>query len=126
MAGTATPVIVSRTVPAAADTVFITAADAPAAVPGFVSPVTAQLIAAFKVVAVVSVIWRRPAAKVVPDTAALAPPFVQTATGVEPVNVGKPVTEIKATAFVASLPVKLTVKVAATDTTLLFNAVEAA
>ena len=125
MAGTGTPVIVSRTVPAAADTVFITAADAPAAVPGFVSPVTAQTIAAFKVAAVVSVIWRRPEAKVVVVTGALVPDFMQTATGV-PVNAGKPVTEIKATAFVASLPVKLTVKVAATDTTLLFNAVEAA
>ena len=125
MAGTGTPVIVSRTVPAAADTVFTTAEDAAAAVPGFVSPVTAQTIAAFKVAAVVSVIWRRPAAKVVVDTGALVPALVQVATGV-PVNVGKPVTEIKATAFVASPPVKLTVKVAATDTTLLFNAVEAA
>ena len=125
MAGTGTPVIVSRTVPAAADTVCTTAADAAAAVPGFVSPVTAQTIAVFKVAKVVSVIWRTPAAKVVAVTGALVPAFVQVAAGV-PVNVGKPVTEIKATAFVASLPVKLTVKVAATDTTLLFNAMEAA
>ena len=125
MAVTGTPENVSRTVPAAADTVFITAADAPAAVPGFVSPVTAQTIAAFKVAAVVSVIWRRPAEKVVPDTGALVPALVQVAVGV-PVNVGKPVTEIKATAFVASLPVKLTVKVEETDTTWLTNAVEAA
>ena len=88
------------------------------------SPVTMQTIAAFKVAAVVSVIWRRPAEKVVPDTGASPPAFVQVAAGV-PVNVGKPVTEIKATAFVASVPVKLTVKVAAADFTLLLNAVEA-
>ena len=116
--------IVSRITPAAADTVFTTAEDAAAAVPGFVSPVTAQTIAAFKVAAVVSVIWRTPAAKVVAVTGALVPAFVQVAAGV-PVNVGKPVTEIKATLFVASVPVKLTVKVAATDATLLVNAVEA-
>ena len=73
----------------------------------------------------VSVIWRTPAANVVVATGALVPAFVQVAAGV-PVNVGKPVTEIKATGFVASVPEKLTVKVAATDTTLLFNAVEAA
>ena len=125
MAGTGTPVIVSRTVPAAADTVFTTADDAAAAVPGFVSPVTAQTIAAFKVAAVVNVIWRTPAANVVVATGALAPAFVQVATGV-PVNVGKPVTEIKVTVFVASVRVKLTVKVEATDTTWLVNAMEAA
>ena len=126
VAGTGTPVIVSRTVPAAADTVLITAVDAATAEDGLLSPVTEHTTAAFKAAAVVSVIWRRPEAKVVVVTGALAPAFVQVATGVEPVNVGKPVTEIKATGFVASIPEKLTVKVAATDTTLLFNAVEAA
>ena len=116
--------IVSRTVPAAADTVLITAVDAATAEDGLLSPVTEHTTAAFKAAAVVSVIWRRPAEKVVVVTGALEPPFVQVAVGV-PANVGKPVTEIKATAFVASVPVKLTVKVAAADCTLLLNAVEA-
>ncbi len=124
VAGTGTPVIVSRTVPAAADTVLITAVDAATAVDGLLSPVTEHTIAAFKAAAVASVIWRRPEEKVVDVTGALEPPFVQVAVGV-PVNVGKPVTEIKATPFVASVPVKLTVKVAAADFTLLLNAVEA-
>ena len=124
VAGTGTPVIVSRTVPAAADTVLITAVDAATAEDGLLSPVTEHTIAAFKVAAVTSVIWRRPAEKVVDVTGALTVALVQVAVGV-PVNVGKPVTEIKATAFVASVPVKLTVKVAAADCTLLLNAVEA-
>ena len=124
MADTGTPVIVSRTVPADATSVLITAVDAPTAEDGLLSPVTEHTTAAFKVAAVVSVISRRPAAKVVVDTGALALALVQVAVGV-PVNVGKPVTEIKATAFVASVPVKLTVKVAAADCTLLLNAVEA-
>ena len=50
--------------------------------------------------------------------------LVQVAVGV-PVNDGKPVIEIKATGLTASVPVKLTVNVAATDATLLLNAVEA-
>ena len=124
VAGTGTPVIVSRTVPAAADTVLITAVDAATAEDGLPSPVTEHTIAAFKVAAVVSVIWRRPAEKVVDATGALRVALVQVAVGV-PANVGKPVTEIKVTAFVASVPVKLTVKIAAADCTLLLNAVEA-
>ena len=124
MAGTGTPVIVSRTVPAAADTVLITAVDAATAEDGLLSPVTEHTTAAFKAAAVASVIWRRPAEKVVDATGALTVALVQVAVGV-PANAGKPVTEIKATAFVASVPVKLTVKVAAADCTLLLNAVEA-
>ena len=91
---------------------------------GLLSPVTEHSIAAFKAAAVVSVIRRRSPEKVVDVTGALTVALVQVAVGV-PVNVGKPVTEIKATAFVASVPVKLTVKVAAADCTLLLNAVEA-
>jgi hypothetical protein len=118
-------VIVSRTVPPAADTVLTVAADAGTAEDGFVSPVTTQETAAFKAAAVVSVISRPLAAEnVVAVTGAFTLFRVQVAVGV-PVNVGKPVTEIKATLFVASVPVKLTVKVAATDATLLVNAVEA-
>jgi len=124
MADTGTPVIVSRTVPAAADTVLITAVDAATAEDGLLSPVTEHTIAAFKVAAALSVIWRRPAEKVVDDTVSLTPPLVQVAVG-DPVNVGKPVTEIKATWFVVSVPVKLTVKVAAADCTLLLDAREA-
>ena len=124
VAGTGTPEIVSRRVPAAADTVFMTAVDAAARENGFVSPVTEHTIAAFIVAAVPSVIWRRPAEKVVVVTAILAVALVQVAVGV-PVNDGKPVTEIKATGLAASVPVKLTVSVAATDATLLLNAVEA-
>ena len=124
MAETGTPVIVSRTVPPTADTVLITAVDAATAEDGLLSPVTEHTTAAFKAAAVVSVIWRRPAEKVVVCTGALRVALVQVAVGV-PANVGKPVTEIKATAFVASVPVKLTVKVAAADCTLLLNAVEA-
>ena len=123
MAGTGTPVIVSRTVPAAADTVLITAVDAATAEDGLLSPVTEHTTAAFKAAAVASVIWRRPEEKVVDVTGALTVALVQVAVGV-PVNVGKPVTEIKAP-LVDDLPVKLTVKVAAADFTLLLNAVEA-
>ena len=123
MADTGTPVIVSRTVPAAAFRVLITAADAAAAEDGLLSPVTEHTTAAFKVAAVASVIWRRPAEKVVDVTGASALAKVQVAVGF-PVNVGKPVTEIKAP-LVDDLPVKLTVKVAAADCTLLLNAVEA-
>jgi len=104
--------------------VLITAVDAAAAEDGLLSTVTEHTIAAFKVAGVVSVIWRRPAEKVVDDTGSLLPPLVQVAVGL-PVNVGKPVTEIKATLFAASVPVKLTVKVAAADCTLLLNVVEA-
>jgi len=43
----------------------------------------------------VSVIWRRPAEKVVDVTGALTVALVQVAVGV-PVNIGKTVTEIKA------------------------------
>ena len=103
---------------------FITAVDAAAREDGFVSPVTEHTIAAFKVAAVPSVIWRVATEKVVVATGALVVALVQVAVG-GPVNDGKPVTEIKATAFVASVPVKLTVKVAAADCTLLLNAVEA-
>jgi len=53
------------------------------------SPVTEHTTAAFKVAAVASVIWRRPAEKVVDVTGALTVAFVQVAVGV-PVNVGKP------------------------------------
>ena len=102
---------------------MITAVDAATAEDGLLSPVTEHTIAAFKVAAVVSVIWRRPAEKVVDVTGALTPPLVQVAVGL-PVNVGKPVTEIKAPT-VDDLPVKLTVKVAAADFTLLLNAREA-
>jgi hypothetical protein len=56
MAGTGTPEIVSRRVPAAADTVFMTAVDAAAREDGFVSPVTEHTIAAFKVAGVPRVI----------------------------------------------------------------------
>jgi hypothetical protein len=122
MGNTKTLGIVSRRVPAAADTVFMTAVDAAARENGFVSPVTEHTIAAFKVAAVPSVIWRRPAEKVVVVTAALTVALVQVAVGV-PVNDGKPVTEIKATGLTASVPVKLTVNVAATDTTLLLNSI---
>ena len=115
----------SLAVPPELTTVLITAADAPAAEAGFVSPVTMHSTAApFKAVAVPSVIWRRPAEKAVLVTGASLPPFLQVAAGFAPVNDGKPVTEIKATA-VESTPVKLTVKVAATDFTLMLNAVEA-
>jgi len=119
--------IVSRTVavPPETDAVLITAADAPTAEDGLESPVTEQTIAAFNVAAVVSVISRPLLAEnVVVATVAPVPALVQVAVG-DPVNVGKPVTEIKVTAFVASVPVKLTVKVAAADATLLVNAVEA-
>ena len=116
--------IVSRTVPADATSVLITGIDAATVEDGLLSPVTEHTTATFKAAAVVSVIWRRPAEKVVDVTGALTVALVQVAVGV-PVNVGKPVTEIKATAFVASVPVKLTVKVAAADCTLLLNAVEA-
>ena len=126
VAGTGTPVIVSRTVPPAADTVLTVAEDAGTAEDGIVSPVTTQETEALKAAAVVSVISRPlEAENVVVATGAFTVALVQVAVGV-PVNVGKPVTEIKATAFVPSVPVKATVKVAATDTTLLFNAVEAA
>ena len=123
MADTGTPVIVSRTVPAAAFRVLITAVDAATAEDGLLSPVTEHTTAAFKVAAVASVIWRRPEEKVVDVTGALTVAKVQVAVGV-PVNVGKPVTEIKAPT-VDDLPVKLTVKVAAADCTLLLNAREA-
>ncbi len=88
------------------------------------SPVTEHTIAAFIVAAVPSVIWRYRPSKVVVVTAILVVALVQVAVGV-PVNDGKPMTEIKATGLVASVPVKLTVSVAATDATLLLNAVEA-
>jgi len=116
--------IVSRTVPADATSVLITGIDAATVEDGLLSPVTEHTTATFKAAAVASVIRRRPAEKVVDATGALTVAKVQVAVGV-PVNVGKPVTEIKATAFVASVPVKLTVKVAAADCTLLLNAVEA-
>ena len=116
--------IVSRTVPADATSVLITGIDAATVEDGLLSPVTEHTTATFKAAAVASVIRRRPAEKVADVTGALTVAFVQVAVGV-PVNVGKPVTEIKATAFVASVPVKLTVKVAAADCTLLLNAVEA-
>ena len=116
--------IVSRTVPADATSVLITGIYAATVEDGLLSPVMEHTIAAFKVAAVTSVIWRRPAEKVVDATGALTVALVQVAVGV-PANVGKPVTEIKATVFVASVPVKLTVKVAAADCTLLLNAVEA-
>ena len=64
-----------------------------------------------------SVIWRRPPEKVVVATGALALALVQVAVGV-PVNDGKPVTEINATVWRASIPVNLTVKIAAADATL--------
>ena len=125
VAGTGTPVIVSRTVPPAADTVLTVAADAGTAEDGFVSPVTTQETEAFKAAAVVSVISRPlEAENVVFVTGAFTLFRVQVAVGV-PVNDGKPVTEIKATGLTASVPVKLTVNVAATDATLLLNAVEA-
>ena len=115
--------IVSRTVPADATSVLITGIDAATVEDGLLSPVTEHTTATFKAAAVVSVIWRRPAEKVVDATGALRVAFVQIAVGV-PVNVGKPVTEIKAP-LVDDLPVKLTVKVAAADFTLLLNAREA-
>ena len=115
--------IVSRTVPADATSVLITGIDAGTAEDGLLSPVTEHTTAAFKAAAVVSVIRRRPVEKVVDVTGALTVAIVQVAVGV-PVNVGKPVTEIKAPA-VDDLPVKLTVKVAAADFTLLLNAREA-
>ena len=117
VAGTGTPEIVSRRVPAAADTVFMTAVDAAAREDGFVSPVTEHTIAAFKVAAVPSVIWRMSLeVNVVVVTAILTVALVQVAVG-EPVNDKyKPVTEINATVLMASIPVKLTVKVVATDT----------
>ena len=124
VAGTGTPKIISRTVPAAADTVFITAVDAATGDDGVVSPVTEHTISAFKVAAVPSVIWRVATEKVVVATGALVVALVQAAVG-EPVNDGKPVTEIKATVLTASVPVKLTVKVVATCPTLLLNAIEA-
>ena len=85
---------------------FITALDAAAGDDGVVSPVTEHTIAAFKVAAVPSVIWRRPAEKVVVVTAILAVALVQVAVGV-PVNDGKPVTEIKATVLTACIPVNV-------------------
>ena len=115
--------IVSRTVPADATSVLITGIDAATVEDGLLSPVTEHTTATFKAAAVVSVIWRRPAEKVVVDTGALVLALVQVAVGF-PVNVGKPVTEIKAP-LVDDLPVKLTVKVAAADFTLLLNAREA-
>ncbi len=115
--------IVSRTVPADATSVLITGIDAPTVEDGLMSPVTEHTTATFKAAAVVSVISRRPAAKVVDATGALTVALVQVAVGL-PVNVGKPVTEIKAP-LVDDLPVKLTVKVAAADFTLLLNAREA-
>ena len=115
---------VSRSVPPAADTVFITALDAAAGDDGVVSPVTEHTIAAFKAAAVPSVIWRRPPEKVVVATGALALALVQVAVG-EPENDGKPVREINAAVLMESVPVKLTVKVVATDITLLLSAIEA-
>jgi hypothetical protein len=50
-------------------------------------------------------------------TGALALALVQVAVG-EPENSGKPVREINAALLMESIPVKLTVKVVATDTTL--------
>jgi len=115
--------IVSRTVPADATSVLITGIDAATVEDGLLSPVTEHTTATFKAAAVASVIRRRPAEKVVDVTGALTVAKVQVAVGV-PVNVGKPVTEIKAP-LVDDLPVKLTVKVAAADCTLLLNAREA-
>jgi len=115
--------IVSRTVPADATSVLITGIDAATVEDGLLSPVTEHTTATFKAAAVASVIRRRPAEKVVDVTGALTVAKVQVAVGV-PVNVGKPVTEIKAPE-VDDLPVKLTVKVAAADFTLLLNAREA-
>jgi hypothetical protein len=94
---------------------------------GFVSPVMEHTIAAFKVAAVPSVIWRKYKLleKVVVATGALALSLVQVAVG-EPVKSdGKPMTEINATALMESFPVKLTVKVVATDFTLLLKTMEA-
>ena len=103
----------------------MTALDADAGDDGVVSPVTEHTIAAFKAAAVPSVIWRRPPEKVVVATGALALALVQVAVG-EPENDGKPVTEINATVLRASIPVKLTVKVVATDITMLLNSIKAA
>ena len=121
--------IVSRTVatPKTTDAVLMVAADAATAEDGVVSPEMAHTTSAFKIAAVLSVISRPFAAEnVVVATGAFTPALVQLAAGDDPVNKDNPVTEIKVTALVASLPLKLTVNVAAADTTLLVNAVEAA
>jgi hypothetical protein len=111
-------------VPAAPDNVLMTAVEAAEAADGFVSAVTEQTTAAFKIAGVVSVIWRTPPAKAVVDTGALTVALVQVATG-DPPNDGKPVTEIKATLLVESAPVKLMVTVDAALITTLLSAIEA-
>ena len=65
---TGTPNITSRTLPEAADTVLMTAVDAATGLDGFRSPVTVHTTSAFKFAAVLSVICRRPSAKVVEFT----------------------------------------------------------
>ena len=102
----------------------MTALDAAAGDDGVVSPVTEHTIAAFKVAAVPSVIWRRPPEKVVVATGALALALVQVAVG-EPEKNGKPMTEINVALLAESVPVKLTVKDVATDFTLLLKTIEA-
>jgi len=100
---------------------------AAAAFAGVVRPVTSQTIAdVVRAVAVLSVIRRTlgvPAVNVGAVEAAsnVAPALVQVAERVEPVNVGKPVTEI-VRAVVAELPpVKLTVTTVAVDAPLLLK-----
>ncbi len=109
--------------------VLIVAAEAAEAADGFVSPVTEQTTTAFRRVGVVIVIRRRfgvPAVKAVLVKVKGLPPLVQVAAAV-PVNVGKPVTEIKVAVLVPSCPVKLTVNVASgADAALVLSAVEAA
>ncbi len=121
--------IVSRTVATPETTVAVVMVTLVVAIPldGFVSPITEHTTAAFKVEAVLSVISRSPLSveNVVLATGALRPALVQVAAGDNPVKPHKASIEIKLTALLASVPVKLTVKVTATDTTLLLNAVDA-
>jgi hypothetical protein len=125
VAGTGTPVIVSRTVatPETTDTVLIVAVDAATAEDGFVSQMTLQKTSKFKMEAVLSVISRPLAAEnvVVATCSMYADDVEQNAEGNDPVNIGNPVMEIKLTALLASVPVNRTDKNTSADATLLLT-----
>ncbi len=130
IAGTGTPKIVSRTVatPEVTDNVLKVAVDAAAPDDGFVSPVTGHTNKSLaNLEAFLSVISRPLAAEnVVVATGSFEPTLEQVAAGDDPVNVGKPVMEIKLTLLASNPdPANLTVKVTAADTLLLLNAIEA-
>jgi len=131
MAGTAAPVMVSRTVVTEDATLAVLMVAEPAiTAPEVMSPVMVQVIAPFSGVGVGIVIWRPLEVVKVGASVAKAPdPFWQAADKTTPARVltnGRPVTEIKAMLLVASIPVKLMVTGEATDGALLVNVMEAA